>query len=115
MYFKSLSMLVGALMLSACGLNSDEAVSRRGELNNSRLADNGPDFKTDDGIEIMRWVKNKSVQKELCAVVREQKSLGYKPYDPQSTTAVARKFRLHTAEAEIVILYAVEFECPELG
>ncbi|MEY2988469.1 MAG: hypothetical protein RJB13_1990 [Pseudomonadota bacterium] len=115
MNFKLFSLVTGMSVLAACGMDYANSQSNRAVSQDSALSDNGPDFKTEDGIEILTWVKNKAVQKELCASVREQKALGHKPHDPQTSSAVARKFRLHTAEAEIVILYAVEFGCPELS
>ena len=115
MFFKLFSMLTCALVLAACGAASEQPHLSRAAPQDSTLSNNGPDFKTEDGIEILTWVKKKSVQKELCAVVLEQKALGHKSSDPQTASAVAKKFKLHIAEAEIVVTYAVEFGCPELG
>lgn len=115
MFIKIIQSVAALYLLTACGVDSTRASTQRGASHEAFLADNGPDFKTEDGIEILTWVKSKAVQKDLCATVREQKALGFGVSDPQTSMAVARKFRLHTAEAEVVILYAVEFGCPELS
>lgn len=115
MFLKEFMVFIVLGALVGCGSHLGDAQAGLDPTQNSTFSDNGPDFKTKDGTPIMDWVKKPSVRKEICSVVGQQKAAGYKHFDPQTTAAVARAFTLHATEAEIVILYSVEFECPGLG
>lgn len=115
MITRVLSVILAAGAVAACGVDSSSQSSELTQRRSSTHNETTPDFKTKDGQEIIKWVKNSAVQKEICAAVRTQKAAGFKAYDAQTAAHVANLFTLHIAEAEIVVTYAVEFACPELG
>ncbi|MEY4064168.1 MAG: hypothetical protein RIR26_376 [Pseudomonadota bacterium] len=108
----SVSILV-SLVSVGCG-RSDDLQSSVMERSSGTGVLGEPDYKTNDGVSIMEWVKKPGVRKAICDVLRDAKRQGYRSISSEATQMVANTFTLHTAEAEIVAVYAMEFDCPEL-
>lgn len=103
----------GSLIAVGCG-SSENVESALMERSSGVGVLGEPDYKTKDGVAIMDWVKKPGVRKAICDVLREAKKQGYRSISAEATQMVANSFTLHTTEAEIVAVYAMEFDCREL-
>lgn len=103
----SLITVAAALALTACGQQSTPS--------ESRIMNGEPDFKAPDGSEILDWAKKPANAKNVCQLLSQMNAQGYKYYTQQATAAIAQQFKFHTAEAELVAVYVIEFTCPENG
>ena len=105
--------LLGIFASVGCG-RSEDVQSNVMERSAGEGVLGEPDYKTKDGVAIMDWVKKPGVKKAICDVLREAKKQGYSSISSEATQMVANAFTLHVAEAEIVAVYVMEFDCPEL-
>ncbi|MBM3383356.1 MAG: hypothetical protein FJY29_13105 [Betaproteobacteria bacterium] len=107
--------LSAALCVAACGTESNTNVSQLNEITAPVRPQGEPDFKTKDGVQIMTWVKRSDVRKAICGTLREVRNQGFSASSPEAFTRVAQAFELHPVEAEVVAVYVLEMECPELN
>lgn len=106
---------VAAIMATvACGSETSATSSRLLENTPIIRPQGDPDYKNNDGVAIMDWVKKPAVRKSICEVIRKSLSQGNKGVSTETFNLVAEAFTLHPIEAEIVALYSIEFECTDL-